>query len=117
MIITAFMLSTFPNQIQILWFAFCNKDKLDTGITFITLQCLSTLVHVHAFLNPVIYSMCDSNFRKMLLKRRCQMSHENDKIKNLRRLQQLTATMIDESILRQHERVIFVESNHFESNN
>ena len=117
MIITAFMLSTFPNQIQILWFAFCNKDKLDIGITFITLQCLSTLVHVHAFLNPVIYSMCDSNFRKMLLKRRCQMSHENDKIKNLRRLQQLTATMIDESILRQHERVIFVESNHFESNN
>ena len=45
------------------------------------------------------------------------MSHENDKIKNSRRLQQLAATMIDESILRQHERVIFVVSNHFESNN
>ena len=45
------------------------------------------------------------------------MSHENDKIKNSRWLQQLTATMIDESIPRQHERVIFVEYNHFESNN
>ena len=112
MIITAFSLSTFPNQIQILWFPFSNKGKLYTGITFITLQCLSTLVHIHNFLNPVIYSMYASNFRKMLLKRGCQMSHKNDKIKNSRRSQQITATMtIDESIPRQHGRVIFVESN------
>ena len=40
------------------------------------------------------------------------MSHKNDKIKNSRRSQQITATMtIDESIPRQHGRVIFVESN------
>ena len=65
-IVAVFVITTSPNQILLMWKDFGDKNHEDAFQTFVILYSLSTLVHLHSFSNPIIYSLSDSKFRQVL---------------------------------------------------
>ena len=65
-IVAIFVITTSPNQMLVLWKDFGDKYHEDAIQTFVILYGLSTLVHLHSFANPIIYSLSDPKFRKVL---------------------------------------------------
>eukprot|EP00111_Clytia_hemisphaerica_P022604 TCONS_00066488-protein len=65
-IVVVFVVTTSPNQILILWENFGNTNAVDARQTYVILYSLSSLIHLHAFANPIIYSFTDAKFRQVL---------------------------------------------------
>ncbi|XP_065056586.1 neuropeptide FF receptor 2-like [Rhopilema esculentum] len=69
-IFLVFIITTTPNQALILWLNFPSKTKTSfrsARYTFFILYMFAPLVHVHAWMNPLIYSFSDEKFRSALV--------------------------------------------------
>ena len=84
-IVAVFVITTSPNQILLMWKNFGDKHHEDAFQTFVILYSLSTLVHLHSFSNPIIYSLSDSKFRKVLFRGAQMTSLRKTIILSLRR--------------------------------
>ena len=65
-IFLVFIITTTPNQALILWLNFPSNTKTSfrsARYTFFILYMFAPLVHVHAWMNPLIYSFSDEKFR------------------------------------------------------
>ena len=84
-IVAVFVITTSPNQILLMWKDFGDKHHEDAFQTFVILYSLSTLVHLHSFSNPIIYSLSDSKFRQVLFQGAQMTSLRKTIILSLRR--------------------------------
>ena len=69
-----FIITTTPNQALILWLNFpsnTNTSFRSARYTFFILYMLAPLVHIHAWMNPIIYSFLDGKFRAALVEIAC----------------------------------------------
>ena len=91
--VLAFVCTTFPNHIFALWNSFKSDGDKETGTkeTFLVLHGLCALVHVHGWMNPVIYCIFDQTFRKNIVaacSQRCNTKRfkKNSTVRSLRQL-------------------------------
>ena len=76
-IVVVFVVTTSPNQILILWENFGDTSAGDARQTYAILYSLSSLIHLHAFANPIIYSFTDAKFRQVL----CYFKQSKEKLR------------------------------------
>ena len=70
-ILVAFIVTTTPNHAQILWQNFGlneNESIRNLRRTYFIFRILAPLVHIHSWMNPLIYSFSDKSFRDELQK-------------------------------------------------
>lgn len=70
-ILLAFVVTTTPNHAQILWqnFGLNEKESIrNLRRTYLIFRILAPLVHIHSWMNPLIYSFSDKSFRDQLQK-------------------------------------------------
>ena len=70
-ILLAFIVTTTPNYAQILWqnFGLNEKESIrNLRRTYFIFRILAPLVHIHSWMNPLIYSFSDKSFRDELQK-------------------------------------------------
>lgn len=69
-LIIAFIVTSTPNLMMILWFAFGDLTAPNAKIIFVVFHLLSSLIHTNSFVNAIIYSICDPSFcRKFCTKK------------------------------------------------
>ena len=79
-IFIALLVTTSPNQAFIIWISFAPKNGPNLHETFLILYSLSSLVHLHSFLNPIIYSIADPGFRKFFCENRRKNNSQRTEI-------------------------------------
>ena len=85
-VVTVFIVTTLPNHILIGWVNFAPKGDLQQARkTYMILYLLTSLVHMHGFINPFIYIVNDKRFKKTLkymTKRMCTSKRQRKRKNN-----------------------------------
>ena len=96
-VVAVFIITTMPNHVLIIWVNFAPKDDIQQARkTYMILYLLTSLVHMHGFINPFIYIVNDKRFKKTLkymTKRLCtserQRKRKNELLQKLRKEKEL----------------------------
>ena len=112
MSVVAFVVTTVPNHIFALWTSFQSEDDSNPNMksTFLLLHAMCPLIHVHGWLNPVIYCIFDRTFRQNVIAAFSHICRKEEKLtrsrnNTIRRPLSSLSSKSDDNILRRSETV------------